>query len=102
MSRFGDNRRSAVHRIAAERLLKLCRENKGAYIKVGQHLANLDYLIPTEYITTLSQLFDDAPTSPYSSIRRVIRDELGRDPRDIFETFSVEPLASASLAQVHA
>jgi len=34
------NRRSTVHRIAAQRLLTLCRENGGVYVKIGQHLVS--------------------------------------------------------------
>lgn len=50
-----------VHLRAANRLLRLCQKNGGVYIKIGQHLANLDYLIPQEYIEVLSTLFDAAP-----------------------------------------
>merc|ERR1712127_979560 len=46
---LGDGR-NPVHMAAARKLLRLCRENGGVYIKIGQHLANLDYLIPAEYI----------------------------------------------------
>jgi aarF domain-containing kinase len=66
-----------------------------------QHLANLDYLIPFEYIDTLQELFDSAPISSYDSVRQVIMEELGKAPEELFDNFSVEPIASASLAQVH-
>ena len=85
----------------AQRLLQLCRTNGGVYIKVGQHLANLDYLIPQEYIRALSELWDDAPQTSYENVRAVIREELGEDPEVLFDSFDPEPLASASLAQVH-
>lgn len=52
-----------IHLKAANRLLNLCRKNGGVYIKIGQHLANLDYIVPPEYITVLSSLFDDTPQS---------------------------------------
>lgn len=55
--------KDSVHEKAAARLLHLCRANGGVYIKIGQHLANLDYLIPQEYINALSSLFNDAPRS---------------------------------------
>jgi aarF domain-containing kinase len=64
-------------------------------------LANLDYLIPYEYIDTLQELFDNAPVSSYESVRQVILEEFGRAPEELFDNFSVEPIASASLAQVH-
>jgi aarF domain-containing kinase len=62
LSTLGD-RKSEVHQKAANRLLELCRRNGGVYIKIGQHLANLDYLIPQEYTEALSSLFDDTPQS---------------------------------------
>lgn len=90
-----------LHQVNAIRLLDLCRKNGGVYIKVGQHLANLDLLLPEEYIQTLSSLFDDAPATTYSDVCKVVKEELGHHPDEIFDDFSQEPFASASLAQVH-
>jgi len=101
LQRLGGSHKSRVHAHAAERLVKLCRTNAGVYIKIGQHLANLDYLIPQEYIDVLSCLLDDAPTSSYESICQVIQEELGASPQQLFDGFEQEPIASASLAQVH-
>ncbi len=56
---------NTVHERNASRLLELFRANAGVYIKVGQHLANLDLLLPQEYLSRLSSLFDDAPVSSY-------------------------------------
>ena len=56
---------NSVHERNANRLLELFRANAGVYIKVGQHLANLDLLLPQEYLSRLSSLFDDAPVSTY-------------------------------------
>jgi hypothetical protein len=93
--------RGGIHARNARRLLDLCRANGGVYVKVGQHLANLDLLLPFEYVNELSSLFDGAPSSSYEDVRRVIREDLGRYPEDIFDDFSLLPIASASLAQVH-
>jgi len=95
------SRKGCLHRGAADRLLKLCHDNKGVYIKVGQHLANLDYLIPQEYIEVLSALYDDNPVTPFEDAREVIREDLGRDIDLLFDDFNPIPIASASLAQVH-
>lgn len=65
-----------VHLRAAKRLLKLCEDNGGAFIKVGQHLGALDYLIPLEYVRTLRVLHNHAPASKFEDIWSVIREDL--------------------------
>lgn len=97
----GGSSKSRLHKKSAERLLRLCRQNGGVYIKVGQHLANLDYLIPQEYIEVLSSLFDDAPQSSFDDVCSVIEEDLGGKVGDLFDDFDPVPVASASLAQVH-
>lgn len=79
---------NVVHERNAQRLLQLFRANQGVYIKVGQHLANLDLLIPEEYIQTLSSLFDDAPVSSFQDVCQVVKEELGAYPDQLFDDFS--------------
>ncbi|XP_046669485.1 aarF domain-containing kinase 1 isoform X1 [Homalodisca vitripennis] len=93
--------RSKVHREAAEALLDLCRTNKGVYIKVGQHIGALDYLVPKEYVETMKVLHSHAPTSSLSDIHRVLQEDLKLNPLSVFEEIDGEPLGAASLAQVH-
>ena len=90
-----------AHQRAADWLLWLARTNKGVYIKLAQHLAQLDYLLPDEYTRTLRGCFDDAPRSSYVQVRQVVTEELGVAPEEVFHTFDPVPIASASLAQVH-
>jgi aarF domain-containing kinase len=100
-NKCNDNDLTTVHERAAKRILDLCRINGGTYIKVGQHLANLDHLLPEPYIRTLQSLFGDAPVTKYEHVREVIREELGHYPEELFQEFQEKPIASASLAQVH-
>jgi aarF domain-containing kinase len=95
--------KSRVHLRCAQRLLQLCQLNRGVYIKIGQHLANLDYLLPPEYITTLSALYDNNPISSYDNVCTVLKQDFLNctSPLDLFDTFDPIPTASASLAQVH-
>nr|CAD7458716.1 unnamed protein product [Timema tahoe] len=92
---------TTVHKTAAEKLLALCCTNRGVYIKVGQHIGALDYLLPKEYVETMKVLHSHAPCSKLEEIKRVLREDLKQDPMDIFMDFDPEPLGTASLAQVH-
>ncbi|XP_020799500.1 uncharacterized aarF domain-containing protein kinase 1 [Drosophila serrata] len=93
--------KSRVHKIAAEKLLELICTNKGVYIKVGQHIGALEYLLPKEFVQTMKILHSDAPQNPIEDLYKVIRQDLRCNPEDIFESFEREPLGTASLAQVH-
>ncbi|CAB3226922.1 unnamed protein product [Arctia plantaginis] len=92
--------RSRAHQIGADKLLELCKANRGVYIKVGQHVGALDYLLPHEYVTTMRILHKDAPKNSVEQLYKVIREDL-TDPENIFDDFEPEPLGTASLAQVH-
>ncbi|GJQ74816.1 hypothetical protein Trydic_g21653 [Trypoxylus dichotomus] len=93
--------KSRCHQQGAEELLKLCCLNKGVYVKVGQHIAALEYLLPSEYVQTMKILHSRAPKSNLNDIYRVIREDLKADVQDIFAKLEPEPIGSASLAQVH-
>lgn len=93
--------KSRVHKIAAEKLLDLMCTNKGVYIKVGQHVGALDYLLPKEFVQTMKVLHSNAPTNPVEDLYKVIKQELKKHPDDLFESFDPNPLGTASLAQVH-
>ncbi|XP_059817604.1 aarF domain-containing protein kinase 1 isoform X4 [Hypanus sabinus] len=93
--------KSQVHRRSAHHLLKLCRANRGTFIKVGQHLGGLDYLLPEEYTSTLKILHSQAPQSSLQEIKQVIQEELGKEITQLFASFDETPLGAASWAQVH-
>ncbi|KAM8781286.1 aarF domain-containing protein kinase 1 isoform 2-T2 [Rhynchonycteris naso] len=93
--------RSEVHLRSARRLCELCCANRGTFIKVGQHLAALEYLLPQEYTSTLKVLHSQAPQSSMQEVRQVIREDLGKEIHDLFVSFDDTPLGAASLAQVH-
>ncbi|XP_059675639.1 aarF domain-containing protein kinase 1 isoform X7 [Gavia stellata] len=93
--------KSQVHLRSAERLRELCCANRGTFIKVGQHLGALDYLLPEEYTRTLKVLHSQAPQSTRQEIEQVIREDLGKEIKELFLSFEDTPLGAASLAQVH-
>lgn len=70
------NERSKTHKLAAQKLLDLICVNKGVYIKVGQHIGSLDYLLPPEYVATMKILHSNAPKNPVEDLYKVIRQDL--------------------------
>lgn len=91
----------ACHTRCAERALRVCEKNGSIFIKLGQHLSSMGYLLPTEWTTTFIPLQDKCPVSSYESIEEMYFHDTGRQILDDFEEFSREPLGAASLAQVH-
>ena len=60
-----------------------------------------DHLLPEEYVLTMRRtMLDQCPVSPYPEVARIVKEDLGSTPEELFATFEHEPIASASLAQV--
>jgi aarF domain-containing kinase len=91
----------ACHKRCAERTLKVLEKNGSIFIKLGQHLSSMGYLLPLEWTTTFVPLQDRCPVSSYQSIQEMYIEETGQRIEDDFETFSHDPIGAASLAQVH-
>lgn len=73
-----------------------------AFIKIGQALSVRPDLLPPDYLQALETLQDDVERLPFSVIRERVEEELGVRITQGFAHFEEEPLAAASLAQVHA
>ena len=67
-----------IHQRSAERLRDLCYRNGGVFVKVGQHIGSLDYLLPPEYVKTMKIFHTDAPRSDLSDLFRVVEEDLGQ------------------------
>ena len=71
------------------------------FLKFGQVLALRRDLLPDEYITELERLHDSLPPLNFETVRSTIEHELGGSLETLFADFSREPLAAATIAQVH-
>lgn len=71
------------------------------FIKLGQILATRVDLFSQEYIKEFEKLQDHAPVLPYADIEPLIEKALGAPPKRVFRSINEQPLASASIAQVH-
>jgi len=92
---------NVMHLRGANRILDTSAALGGTLIKACQFASTRPDILPTPYVESLSKLQDRVPPHPWSEIASVIRQELGREPNEIFEWIETEPVAAASIAQVH-
>ncbi|CAG8955142.1 hypothetical protein HYFRA_00007157 [Hymenoscyphus fraxineus] len=100
-----------LHRRSAERMFDLLHANGGLYLKIGQAIAMQSAILPEEFAKMFARMFDDAPQNDWKDVEKVIREEFGKSPEEVFGvSFANVPgygvmekkaRASASVAQVH-
>jgi predicted unusual protein kinase regulating ubiquinone biosynthesis (AarF/ABC1/UbiB family) len=89
------------HQRSAQRILSTAAALGGVLIKACQFASTRPDILPLTYVQTLSTLQDRVEPHPWSEIEKAIRQALGRNPQQVFASIEHEPIASASIAQVH-
>lgn len=92
----------ALHAASAARARRLACDLGGAVLKLGQFASCQIDLLPAAWVAELSTLQDRVPAADPDEVMALLEAELGAPPSEVFAAFTAEPLAAASLAQVHA
>ncbi|NEK56491.1 AarF/ABC1/UbiB kinase family protein [Geodermatophilus sabuli] len=93
---------AAARRELARSLRRALDEGGVTFVKLGQQLSTRRDLVPAEFADELAALQDEAAPVPWEEVRAVLLAELGRPVEEVFAAVDPEPLAAASVAQVHA
>lgn len=93
--------RQAVSRAAGRALVSLCARLGATFIKIGQIASTRADLLPRPLIEELSHLQDRVPAFDFDRVRSTVESGLGRPLEAAFSEFDREPVAAASVAQVH-
>ncbi len=71
------------------------------FIKFGQFLSIYPALLPQLYCEELFYLLENVPSFPTKDVLKIFREEFYKNPEDLFQDFTLQPLAAASFGQVH-
>lgn len=91
-----------LHELNSERMLDMCLELRGFYIKFGQFLGTRHDFLPPQYTSKLGRLHDEVPGMPPSQVKQLIEEGLGLEIPEYFSYLNLtHPVGSASISQVH-
>lgn len=91
-----------LQRLSQQQRLRMAMEELGpTFVKLGQLLSTRPDVLPRPYIDEFSKLQDEVPALPVEEIKRQVLRQLGRPVEEVCLEFTDEPIAAASIAQVH-
>jgi len=102
LPKASDAELAPLHAQAAELILATALRMRGVIIKLCQAIATRADVFPPEFVERLKECHDAVPPKPFAVVRAAVERELGQPIAAVFSEFSETPIASASLAQVHA
>jgi len=89
------------HRTVSEQIYSSTLSLGGLWIKVGQHIGARSDVMSRNIVKVLKRLQDEVPPTPFPVLKPFLEKELAKKLEDVFETFQEEPIAAASIGQVH-
>jgi len=96
-----DDLQEAFDKTAPQRLRLVLEELGTTFIKLGQVLSTRPDLVGKDFADELTKLQDEVPPFPFEDVKKLIEKELEAPLEDLFSDFQQDPIASASIAQVH-
>jgi ubiquinone biosynthesis protein len=84
-----------------ERVRRICEDLGPTFVKLGQLLSTRPDLIPQSYLVELAKLRDEVKPFPFDEARAILTEDYGRPIEEVFQEIDPEPVASASISQVH-
>ncbi|NOX97131.1 MAG: AarF/ABC1/UbiB kinase family protein [Nitrospirae bacterium] len=100
LKRRSESLKESKHSIA-ERGRMVLEELGPTFIKLGQILSTRSDIIPADFLREFSKLQDEVPPFSFSEVKKVIEEQFGLPLEQLFSYFEEDPLAAASIAQVH-
>ncbi|MBW2185799.1 MAG: AarF/ABC1/UbiB kinase family protein [Deltaproteobacteria bacterium] len=95
-------RRDRIETLPRAVRVRMALEELGpTFLKMGQILSTRPDLLPQEFMHELTKLQDDVPPFPYQQVKEVIENELHQAVEQVYSSFDEQPLAAASIGQVH-
>jgi ubiquinone biosynthesis protein len=96
-----DNAADLARLSPPEQVRRAFEELGPTFVKLGQVLAGRSDLLGPDWLREFSKLHSGVPPVPMQALRAQLREDLGGEPETVFARFDPEPLAAASIAQVH-